>query len=39
MKKIITPVILSSLFYAGCASATVLYDKDDNKVEIKVLCA
>lgn len=35
MKKIITPVILSSLFYAGCASATVLYDKDDNKVEIK----
>ncbi|WP_323660494.1 porin [Pectobacterium versatile] len=35
MKRIITPVILSSLFYAGYASATVLYDKDDNKVEIK----
>lgn len=35
MKRIITPIILSSLFYAGYASATVLYDKDDNKVEIK----
>ncbi|MDK9358909.1 porin [Lelliottia sp. V106_10] len=35
MNKIITAMTVSSLIYTGCAGAAVIYDQDDNKVELK----
>ncbi|AKE60088.1 porin [Citrobacter farmeri] len=35
MKKVITTLALASVIYSGCAAAAVIYDKDDNKIELK----
>lgn len=35
MNKIISAIAVSSLIYTGCAGATVIYNQDGNKIELK----